>query len=171
MSTDRRKSRDKIKISKLNYLNRQLNAIQDDNFEEQTIAFKKAGNKKTYVRAQRLVYSKSVRELDKKFMELSGIDCSHSLFYKYKPFYVIPPTEWEQQSCLCIRCQNSYLLLKGVNSYYLQKIRSRNISKFQFKLLLKSVYLEPDEVYQSFAEIDENLTTTKKFYMTIASQL
>ena len=54
---------------------------------------------------------------------------------------------------------------------YLQKIRSRNISKFQFKLLLKSVYLEPHEVYQSFAEIDENLTITKKFYMTIASQL
>ena len=30
---------------------------------------------------------------------------------------------------------------------YLQKIRSRNISKFQFKLLPNPVYLEPDEVY------------------------
>ena len=46
VSTDRREGRDKIKISKLNYLNRQLNAIQDDNIEEQTIAFKKTGNKK-----------------------------------------------------------------------------------------------------------------------------
>ena len=33
-----REGRDKIKISKLNYLNRQLNAIQDDNIEEKTIA-------------------------------------------------------------------------------------------------------------------------------------
>ena len=73
MSTDCCEGRDKIKISKLNYLNRQLNAIQDDNIEEQTIAFKKTGNKKTYVTAQRLVYTKSVRELHKKFMELSGI--------------------------------------------------------------------------------------------------
>ena len=87
VSTDRREGRDKIKISKLNYLNRQLNAIQGDNIEEKTIAFKKTGNKKTYVTAQRLVYTKSVRELHKKFMELSGIDCSYSLFYKYKPFY------------------------------------------------------------------------------------
>ena len=54
---------------------------------------------------------------------------------------------------------------------YLQKIRSRNISKFQFKLLPNPVYLEPDEVYQAFVEIDENLTITKELYMTIASQL
>ena len=65
VSTDCREGRNKIKISKLNYLNRQLNAIQDDNIEEQTIAFKKTGNKKTYVTAQRLVYTKSVRELHK----------------------------------------------------------------------------------------------------------
>ena len=65
VSTDCREGRNKIKISKLNYLNRQLNAIQDDNIEEQTIAFKKTGNKKTYVTAKRLVYTKSVRELHK----------------------------------------------------------------------------------------------------------
>ena len=53
----------------------------------------------------------------------------------------------------------------------LQKIRSRNISKLQFKLLLNPVYLEPDEVYQPFVKIDENLTVTKELYMTIASQL
>ena len=132
VSTDRREGRDKIKISKLNYLNRQLNAIQDDNIEEQTIAFKKTGNKKTYVTAQRLVYTKSVRELHKKFMELSGIDCSYSLFYKYKPFYVIPPTEREQQSCLCIRCQNSHLLLKGVSSYRKMKNLSQHTSATLF---------------------------------------
>ena len=54
---------------------------------------------------------------------------------------------------------------------YLQKIRSRNISKFQFKLLPNPVYIEPDEVYQPFVETDENLTITKELYMTIASQL
>ena len=38
-------------------------------------------------------------------------------------------------------------------------------------LLPNPVYLEPDEVYQPFVEIDENLTITKELYMTIASQL
>ena len=42
-------------MSKLNYLNRQLNAIQGDNIEEQTTAFKKTGNKKTCVTAQILI--------------------------------------------------------------------------------------------------------------------
>ena len=41
----------------------------------------------------------------------------------------------------------------------------------QLKLLPNPVYLEPDEVYQSFVEIDENLTIIKELYMTIASQL
>ena len=81
---------------------------------------------KKLVTTQRLVYTKSVRELHKKIMELSGIDCCYSLFYKYKPFYVIPPTEREQESCLCIRCQNSHLLLKGVNSYRKMENVSQN---------------------------------------------
>ena len=96
MSADRCEGWDKIKISKLNDLNRQLNAIRDDNIEEQTIAFKHMGNKNIYVTTQRLYYTKSVRELLKKFMKLSDVDCSSSLFYKYKPFYVIPPTGSEQ---------------------------------------------------------------------------
>ena len=54
---------------------------------------------------------------------------------------------------------------------YLHKIRCRNISKFQFKLLPIPVYLEPDEVYQPFVDTDKNLTITKELYMTIASEL
>ena len=156
VSTDRREGRDKIKISKLNYLNRQLNAIQDDNIEEQTIAFKKTGNKKTYVTAQRLAYTKSVRELHKKFMELSGIDCFYSLFYKYKPFYVIPPTEREQESCLCIRCQNSHLLLKGVNSYRKMKNLSQHTLVITFLHDSQSLKLsDRTDIYPEFNDEKE----------------
>ena len=42
---------------------------------------------------------------------------------------------------------------------------------FQFKLLPNPVYLESDEFYQAFVEIDENITITKELTMTIASQL
>ena len=41
----------------------------------------------------------------------------------------------------------------------------------QFKFLPNPAYHEPDKVYQTFFEIDENLTITKELYMTIASQL
>ena len=104
---------------------------------------KKTGNKQTYVTTQRLVYTKSVRELYKKFMELNSIDCSHSLFCNYKPFYVIPPTGRDQQSCLCIRCQNSHLLLKDINLYQKEKKLSQNTSVTAF--LYDSQSLKPSD--------------------------
>ena len=154
LSTDRREGRDKIKISKLSYLSRQLNAIEDNNIEEQIITFKKTGKTKTYVTAQRLVYTKSVRELHKKFIEISGVDCSLSLFFKYKPFYVIAPTEREQQSCLCIRCQNSHLLLKGVNSYRKMKKLSQHTSVTAF--LHDYQYLKLSDRNEKYPEFNDD---------------
>ena len=75
-------------------------------------------------------------------------------------------SKWKKKVLL-----NLSLVTDLVKGNYLQKIRSRNISKFQFKLLLNLVYIKPDEVYQPFVEIDENLTIAKELYMTIASQL
>ena len=45
---------------------------------------------------------------------------------------------------------------------YLRDIRSTNESTFQFQLLPNLVYLEPDKIYQSFVEIEKNLTITKE---------
>ena len=39
------------------------------------------------------------------------------------------------------------------NRKYLKRIFSRNNLTFKFKLPLNSVFIEPDEVYQSFVEI------------------
>ena len=90
-----------------------------------------------------------------------------------KPVYFIKVEEKGIAECE-LRDRFGHVILVGEPYFkgnYLQKIRSRNISKFQFKLLPNPVYLEPDEVYQPFVEIDENLTITKELYMTIASQL
>ena len=120
------------------------------------LLLKKREIKKTYVTAQRLVYTKSVRELHQKFMELSGIDCSYSLFYKYKPFYVIPPTEREQQSCFCIRCQNSHLLLKGVNLYRKMKNLSQHTSVATFLHDSQSLKLsDRTDIYPKFNDEKE----------------
>ena len=86
-----------------------------------------------------------------------------------EPVYFIIVEEKGIAECE-LRDRFGHVVLVG-EPYFKGKIRSRNISKFQFKLLPNPVYLEPDEVYQPFVEIDENLTITKELYMTIASQL
>ena len=40
-----------------------------------------------------------------------------SVFYNLKPFYCLPPSEKEKQSCLCINCLNPHALLKSINGY------------------------------------------------------
>ena len=67
-----------------------------------------------------------------------------------------------------LRDRFGYVVLVGEPYFkgnYLQKICSRNISKFQFKLLPNPVYYKPDEVYQLFVETDKNLTITKELCM------
>ena len=89
-------------------------------------------------------------------MELSGIDCCYSLFYKHKPFYVIPPTERKQQSCLCIRCQNSNLLLKRVNSYRKMKNLSQHTSVTTFLHDSQSLKLsDRTDIYPEFNDEKE----------------
>ena len=40
-----------------------------------------------------------------------------TVFYSLKPFYYMPPSEKEKQSCLCINCLNPQVLLKSINGY------------------------------------------------------
>ena len=90
-----------------------------------------------------------------------------------EPVYYIKVEEKGIAECE-LRDRFGYVILVGepyFNGNYLQKIRSRNISKFQFKLHPNPVYLQPDKVHQPFVEIEENLTITKELYMTVVSQL
>ena len=54
---------------------------------------------------------------------------------------------------------------------YLRKIRSTNDSTSQLKWLPNPVYIEPDKIYQSFVEIEQNLTMANEVYSIISSQL
>ena len=48
--------------------------------------------------------------------------------FRYKPFYITPPSEREKESCLCIKYQNVHLLLQGINTYR----STQNLSKHYF---------------------------------------
>ena len=46
-----------------------------------------------------------------------NIQCSLSTFFRYKLFYITPPSERDKEPCLCIKCQNVHPLLQGINTY------------------------------------------------------
>ena len=117
-SVESRNSRDAVKVSKLDFFKNyhHMDNITDTNISELEVTLKKKGTKKIYMSSQRMIYHSSVKKLHEDFCKDTGIKCSFSTFYKYKPFYVAPPTEREKLSCLCKVCQNIHLLLKGKRS-------------------------------------------------------
>ena len=69
----------------------------------------------------RLVYTEYVRNLQSSFNE-KHTPVLLSLFFWYKPYYCIRPTEKEKLSCLCINCLNPHLLLQSINIYWKSKV-------------------------------------------------
>ena len=129
-SVDRRSGRDKVKISKEEYV-KLYTDIHDPNIEEERKLLK-SGLEKIIFSALRKIYMKPVRELHQKFLSTSTSSCSKTTFFTYKPFYVKPPTEREKISCMCMRCFNAQCLLKGINTYRkLHKLENHtSVTKF-----------------------------------------
>ena len=67
--------------------------------------------------ASKKIYTESIRKLHEEFNETKSAKVSLSVFYNLKPFYCLPPSEKEKQSCLCINCLNPHVLLKSINGY------------------------------------------------------
>ena len=117
--------------------------MKDDSIEEKEVTLKKTGKTKTYVRAHRRIYTKPIRQLFKDFIENhSDLKCSFSTFYKYRPFYIGPPTEREKESCPCIKCQNAHLFLKGINNFRKTKCLKQLNSVTEFLYLKSSMSSE-----------------------------
>ena len=103
------------KIPKLNFL-RQFKNINDPDIQENEKCLKN-GTKKVICSASKKIYTESIRKLHEEFNETKSAKVSLSVFYNLKPFYRLPPSEKEKQSCLCINCLNPHVLLKPINGY------------------------------------------------------
>ena len=68
--------------------------------------------------------------------------CSFSTFNKNPPFHISPSTEREKALCLCIKCQNAHLLLKGVNDFRKAKSLMQLNSVTEFLQLKNSMSTE-----------------------------
>ena len=76
-----------------------------------------------------MIHTKTIRKMHTDFVaSRDSIQCSLSTFFRYKPFYITPPSEREKESCLCIKYQNVHLLLQGINTYR----STQNLSKHYF---------------------------------------
>ena len=76
-----------------------------------------------------MIHTKTIRKMHTDFVASRySIQCSLSTFFRYKPFYITPPSEREKESCLCIKYQNVHLLLQGINTYR----STQNLSKHYF---------------------------------------
>ena len=118
MSTDRISNRVEARISKLEYLRDYAHCtnINDTNITKKEVVLRKTGMKKKYMTAQRMVYTRPVKNVYQAFAE-TGFACSFSTFIKYKPFYITGPTEREKESCLCKNCLNTHLLLASISNF------------------------------------------------------
>ena len=63
-----------------------------------------------------------------------------------------------------------HVVLSGLQYFkrnYLKPVRSRNISFKKFDILPMSVIITPDEVYDTYVEIDKNMLLDVKIYNSL----
>lgn len=108
ISSDRRNGRDVVRMPKLSYFLK-YGKLTDANVEEEVVVLKKTSKVKHYIKAPRMVNTKSLNRLNDDFLKCNpDIVCSRSTFFKYKPFSIMKPTQREKQSCFCVVCQNAH---------------------------------------------------------------
>ena len=132
---------------------RDFKEITDDNVREEEKTCKKGSKVKMIVTTKR-IYTDSVRILHKRFNEDQEHPISLTAFFKYKPFYVLKPSEKEKRSCLCIYCLNHHVILKAINTFRISRKLATHDSL--------TGYLKEFETDDTFDEIDA--TNNCKYY-------
>ena len=140
------------RASKMSFF-RDFKEITDDNFREEEKTRKK-GSKVKMIVATKRIYTDSVRTLHKRFNEDQEHPISLTAFFKWKPFYVLTPSEKEKQGCLCIYCLNPHVILKAINTFRISRKLAPHNSLTR--------YLKELENDDTFDEIDT--TNNCKYY-------
>ena len=53
---------------------------------------------------------------------------------------------------------------------YLQLVRSKKISNKQFKIIEKDVIISPEEVFETFIDVQEDLTMAVDYYLALVGR-
>ena len=134
----------------------QYKAIVDQNIMEKVVPLKN-GSKIMYT-ANKIVYIESIRKLLKEYNS-THITVSLTMFFNFKPFYCVRPSEKEKQSCVCINCQNPHLLLQAINRYRTSKQLKPHESL--------TLYIQELKSGKKFDELDDDKLCTFHKYERI----
>ena len=107
ISNDRRNARHMVKLK-----SEKRDPAVLDLFDSSITTFtKNKKNKSEYVKAQKYIYSRPIREMFDKFKK-EHPECTYSmsLYWRCKPFYVVPPSDHKLEGCLCKKCLNPHAL-------------------------------------------------------------
>ena len=80
-----------------------------------------------------------------------------------KPFYIGPHTELENESCHCIKCQNTHLLSKGINNF--RKSKKLNQSDLVTEFLTLKGSISDEDIEKKHPE----LASPKEIYSIVYS--
>ena len=117
VSNDRKNGRDVVRTPKATYLSKYGNFV-DPITEVEDVILKETNTVKRYIKAPRMVYTKSIKRLHLEYLTVHpSIDRSRSTIVNYRQFYIEVPTEIEKQSCLCIVCQKAHTKLRGIKTF------------------------------------------------------
>ena len=75
------------------------------------------GTKKGICITRKNIVTESIRKHHDYYNEAASNKIILSVFYSLKPFHCKPPSKKEKQSCFCINCLNTHVLLKSINGY------------------------------------------------------
>ena len=140
------------RVSKMSFF-RNFREITDGNIWEEEKTRKK-GSKVKMIVARKSIYTDSVRTLHKRFNEDQEHPILLTAFFKYKPFYVLNPSQKEKQSCFCIYFLNPHVILKAINTFRISRKLAPHDSL--------TGYLKELETDDAFDEIDA--TNNCKYY-------
>ena len=130
VTVDRRSGRDIVKMRKAEYKSMATSDIIDDENVKDKVQTLKSGTQKYLVEAPKMILSKSIRDLHKDFNQKHAFSISLSNFYSFKPFYILPATEREKESCLCVVCFNLHQMLDALKRLSEKTELYKSLSEF-----------------------------------------
>nr|CAI5826632.1 unnamed protein product [Callosobruchus analis] len=87
--------------------------LEDDSNSRQTAGKKEFVTRKN-IRKQRRYMLDTLRKLHQKFLKITAVDISYALFCRLRPFWIMPATLQNRNTCACIVHENIDLKLKAL---------------------------------------------------------
>ena len=119
VTVDRRNNRDVVKINRSEFLKYEQLKTPSENI----IEYYTSKRNQQKVKSTRYIATKTVREIQHTLETKHDLHFSLGIICSLKPFYIVPPSEREKESCLCKFCLNLHLKFDALQKHLKDKTR------------------------------------------------